>query len=69
MEGEVGEGPELLADCAEAFGVYLVEVEHVEEVLWAFVSRELHQLGGGGGRGRVTMMRVLAMIWPMMAAV
>lgn len=33
MEGEVGERPELLADFTEAFGVDLVEVEHVEEIL------------------------------------
>lgn len=35
----MSEGPELLSDGAKTFGVELVEVEHVEEVLAGKVSR------------------------------
>lgn len=38
VEGEMGEGPELLSDGAETFGVDLVKVEHVEEILVGKVS-------------------------------
>lgn len=53
MKGEVGESPELMSNCAKAFGINLIEIEHVDEVLRKdfIISQMIRPEGVRGGKG------------------